>query len=462
MSNRIVIVGCGAAGWSAALAARKTDRESRITVIEQGRHPMYERGGIPYVIQGDIPGFDDLIHFPVKYYGMMHIDLRTETEVVELDSSARVVTVANNSGTEKQVPYDSLIIATGAAPNIVPIPGHGLPGVYGVRTLEDGREIHEKCKTAKSAVVVGARLVGLEMAVALRERGLRVTVVEFLPQILDGVLDPELAKEVQQELESKEIGFVLGTGVSGILGEDHVKAVQAGPHKFNADLVIMATGVRARTQLAQQIGAELGTTRLIKVNNRMETSIGGVFAAGDCVQCVNTITNKPVISQLGTNAIRQGKVAGTNAAGGSMTYPTILGACITRLFDSEVASTGLTESYAQKGGIDCVSASVRVPARALCYPDEFQVRLKLVADRNDGRLIGAQVISQKEVSPRIDAMSLAIMKAASAEDLVLFDHAYSPPVADSTDAFSAAAEILCRKRQKGQKSGLQSQGDHAH
>jgi NADH oxidase (H2O2-forming) len=456
MNTRIVIVGCGAAGWSAALSARKTDRESRVTVIEQGPHPMYERGGIPYVIQGDVRSFDDLIHFPIRHYHMMKIDLQTETKAMSLDSSAREVTVTDNRGKEQQIPYDSLVIATGASPYLVPVPGHDLPEVYTVRTLEDGRRIQEKCRTAGSAAIVGARLVGLEMAVALREQGLNVTVIEFLPQILDGILDPELAREVQEKLESQKIHFALGAGVSEILGQDHVKAVRAGPHEFNSDMVIMATGVRARTKLAQQIEAELGETKLIKVDDHLETTIEGVFAAGDCVQCANAITGKPVVSQLGTNAIRQGKVAGANAAGGSMAYPKILGACITRLFDTEVASTGLTESYAKQQGIDCVSASVRAPARALSYPEKVSVRVKLVADRLDRRLIGAQIISAKEVSPRIDAVSLAMKKGASAEDLILFDHAYSPPVADSTDALSTAAEVLNRKLQNGRRSGLVS------
>jgi NADH oxidase (H2O2-forming) len=444
MNNRIVIVGFGAAGWSAALSARKTDRKSHVIVIEEGRHPMYERGGIPYVIQGDIPNFDALIHFPLKHYDLMKIDLRTETKATDLDSSAREVTVVDRNGKEQHINYESLIIATGANPFIVPVPGHKLPEVYGVRTLENGMKILERCKKADSVAVVGARLVGLEMAAALRKQRLNVTVIELLPQILDGVLDPELAKEVQKRLENEGINFVLGTGVSEILGEDHVNAVRAGSRQIKADIVVMATGVRARTELAQRIGVELGETKLIKVNSHMETNISGVFAAGDCVQCINAITDKPVVSQLGTNAIRQGRVAGTNAANGSMVYPKILGACITRLFDAEVASTGLTESYAKKHRIDCISASVRVPARALCYPEKFFIRVKLVAEKINGRLIGAQIISRKEVSPRIDAISLAIKKTASVKDLVLFDHAYSPPVADSTDALSVAADVLSR------------------
>ncbi|UCE29481.1 MAG: FAD-dependent oxidoreductase [Candidatus Bathyarchaeota archaeon] len=445
MKKRIVVVGCGAAGWSAAFAARKTDRKAQIIIIEQGKYPVYERGGIPYVIQGEISTFESLINFSPEYYNLMKMNVHLETEATTVDSSAKEITIAGRAKTEHRINYDSLILATGASPFIIPVPGSRLTEVYGVRTLDDGRKIMEKCNSAKSAVVVGARLVGLEMAVALRQRGLDVTVIELLPQILDGILDPKLSSEVQRKLKKADIDFILGAGISEILGENHVEAVRAGTHQVKADMVVMATGVRGRTELAQQMGVELGETKLIKVDEHMETSVKGVYAAGDCVECVNAVTGMPTVSQLGTNAIRQGKAAGTNAAGGFMTYPQVLGSCATRLLDTEIASTGLTESNAKKLGINPVSASTLAPARPICYPERFHVRIKLVADKVDGKLIGAQIISGKEAGPRIDTISLAIMKGTTANDLILFDHAYSPPVADSADPLAIVAEILSRK-----------------
>jgi NADH oxidase (H2O2-forming) len=443
--RKVIIVGCGAAGWSAAFSARKADRDSRVIIIEKEKYPMYERGGIPFVIQGDISEFDALIHFPHKYYEAMKIDLRTETRVTHVDAQTKTVTTMGKSRKEHEINYDSLILATGAHPNIIRVPGHTLPEVYGVRTLDDGRAIYSNCATANSATIIGARMVGLEMAVALKKRGVDVTVIEMLPQILDGILDPELATEVQKKFETLGIHFILETGLSKIIGDKNVEAVCAGENEIASDMVIMATGVRANIELAQQIGINLGVTKLIKVDERMATNVEGVFAAGDCVECVNAITDSPTASQLGTNAIRQGKVAGTNAAGGSMIYPKILGACISKLHDLEIASTGLTESHANAFGIDNISASVRVPSRPISYPERLIVQVKLVANKIDGRLIGAQIIGEKEVGPRIDAISLAIMKKASIDDLVLFDHAYSPPVAASTDPLSVVAEVLCRR-----------------
>jgi len=276
MQKKIVIVGCGAAGWSAAVAARKTDRKAQIIVVEQGEHPVYERGGIPYVIQGDIPTFEALVNFPPQYYDFMKIGMYTQTKATNIDSSRKEVTAIDQTGKELRIDYDSLILATGAKPFVIPVAGHTLPEVYGVRTMDDGRKILNNCKKAKSAVVIGARLVGLETAVALRRQGLDVTVIELRPQILDGVLDPELANEVQGELESGGIHFTLGTGISEILGEDHVEAVRAGPHEAKADMVVMAAGVRGRTELPLQIGVVLGETRLIK-----EGTKGVNLQAGD-------------------------------------------------------------------------------------------------------------------------------------------------------------------------------------
>ena len=444
MPQKIVIVGCGAAGVSAASAARKTDRRAEITLLEAERNPAYSRCGIPYVIEGKIPSFESLVIYPPSYYNMMKLDLHTETQVTDIDASAKTVKAVSKDGKELVFNYDSLILATGASAFVIPVQGSNLPGVYGVRTLDDGKTILEASKVAKSAVVIGARFVGLETAVALMERGLKVTVIELLPQILDGILDPELAQEIQEKLEKTGIKFIIGTGISEIVGKERVEAARAGPHEVKTDMVIMATGVRARTDLAKKIGAAMGETKLIKVDERMETSVKGVYAAGDCVESTSAITGKPTMSQLGTNAVRQGKVAGINAAGGSIAYPKILGACVTRILDTEIASTGLSEVYAKKNNIECVSVTAEAEARPPYLPERLPVRIKLIA-KTDGKLIGAQIMSQKEVGPRIDTISTAIMRNTTAQELILFDHAYCPPVADVSEPLSVVAELLARK-----------------
>jgi NADH oxidase (H2O2-forming) len=445
LPRKIVIIGCGAAGVSAASAARKTDRSAEITMLNDEKYAAYSRCGIPYVIEGEIPTFDSLVIYPPQYYNMMKINLHTETTVTDIDPKSKTVKAMRKGGKEQNFNYDSLIIATGAGALVIPVPGSNLPGVYAVRTLDDGKKILEASRGAKSAVVIGARLVGLETAVALRKHGLDVTVIELLTQILDGILDPELAKEIQTKLEGAGIHFILGVGISEIVGKNHVEAAHAGPYKVKADFVVMATGVRARTDLAKKMGLTIGETKLIKADEHMETNIRGVYAAGDCVECVSAITGKPTVSQLGTNAVRQGKVAGVNAAGGSMVYPRILCSCITRILGTEIASTGVTETYAKKQGIECISATAEADARPPYYPKKVPVRVKLVANPDDGKLVGAQIISIKEAGPRIDTISAAIMKGATVEDLILYDHAYCPPVADVVEPLSVVAELVARR-----------------
>ena len=444
MARKIVIIGANAAGSGVASAARKTDREAEITLVEKERYPAYSRCGLPYVIEGKIPSFESLVIYPPQYYNMMKLDLHTETQVTDIDASAKTVKAMSKEGKELQFNYDSLILATGASAFVIPVPGSNLRGVYGLRTLDDGKAILEGSKGAKSAVVIGARFVGLETAVALMERGLKVTVIELLPQILDGILDPELAQEIQEKLEKAGMKFIIGAGISEIIGKERVEAARAGPHEVKTDMVIMATGVRARTDLAKKIGVAMGETKLIKVDECMETSVKGVYAAGDCVESTSSITGKPTISQLGTNAVRQGKVAGTNAAGGSLAYPKILGACVTRLLDTEIASTGLSEVYAKKNNIECVSVTAEAEARPPYLPERLPVKVKLIA-KTDGKIIGAQILSTKEVGPRIDTISTAIMRNTTVKEMVLYDHAYCPPVADVSEPISVVAELLARK-----------------
>lgn len=445
MNQKIVIIGCGAAGWSAAVAARKIDKKAQITIIEQGKYPLYERGGIPFVIQGDIPNFEALVNFPLKYYKFMKIQLQTEAKVIDIDSASKEVTFENKQKKKNQISYNSLIIATGATPFVIPVPGHILPEVFGVRTIEDGKTILKTCMKTKKAVVIGARFVGLETAVALKKNDIEVTVVELRPQILDGILDSELANRIKNELENKGIMFVLGTGISEILGKDHVKAARVGSYEAKADMVIMATGVRGNTEIAQGTGVELGETKLIKVNERMETNIKAIYAAGDCTEDLHEITGKSTVSQLGTNAITQGRVAGVNAAGGLMKNPKILGSCVCKLFDTEIASTGLTEKYAKMNGIDCVSASVFSPTRPKSHPDIDYIRIKLVANRENRKIVGAQIIGKEQAGLRIDMISLAIKKGATINDLMFLDHAYSPLISKPIDPMSSVAEVLEKK-----------------
>ncbi|MCK5402685.1 FAD-dependent oxidoreductase, partial [Candidatus Bathyarchaeota archaeon] len=325
MSDKILIIGANASGINAANAARKNNRKAEIILIENDKSPAYSRCGIPYVLAKEIPNINDLIIFPPDHYKMMKLDLRTETKAINIDHDKKSVQLEEKDGTLEKVTYDSLILTTGATPFIIPIKGHDLPGVFAIRTLEDGRVIQNAMKNAKSAVIIGAGFIGLETAHAFIENEIQTTIVELLPSIIPTLFDYDMAEYAQKKIEAYGVKMLMGKRVTEIVGENKVTGVKVGEDVIDADIVIMATGVRPNTNLAKQIGCELGVTRAIKVNPRMQTTVSGVYAAGDCVESQNMITGLPCLMQLGTSAVRQGKVAGTNAAGGYSTFPGVIG-----------------------------------------------------------------------------------------------------------------------------------------
>jgi NADH oxidase (H2O2-forming) len=445
MTRKIIIIGAHAAGLDAASAARKTDRTSKITLITTEKKTAYSRCGLPFVLGGHIPTFDDLVVFPERFYKMMKLNLRTETTVINIDSKAKTVDIQDKSGNKETLPYDNLVITTGATPFVPPIKGRDKKGVYVVRTIEDGEKVDQALKTAKSAVIVGAGLIGLEVAVACLERGLKTTVVEFLPYVLPVLLDKGMADRVQKMLEEKGIRIILGKGAEEILGTSKVTGVLVAGEEIPADVVVVATGVRANVELAKNAGVELGEKRAIKTNLRMETNIKGVYAAGDCVETVNLVTRRPTMSQLGTTAVKQAKVAGTNAAGGYATFIGALGSWITRLFDIEIGGTGLTEFMAGRAGMQTVSGTIMSKTRADYFPGALPIRIKLIAEKETEKIVGAQIIGGEDIPQRINALSFAIQKEMTVRELAKAETCYAPPVCETWEPMVLAAEIVIRK-----------------
>ena len=454
MPRRIVIIGAHAAGVDAASAARKTDRTAEITLLTTEKRAGYSRCGIPFVLGGHIPRFNDLIVYPPGFYRMMKLDLRLETTATSIDTEAKTVEIQDKTGKREKLEYDSLIISTGAYPFVPPIKGREKQGVYVVRTLEDGERIDQAIKTAKSAVVIGAGLIGLETAVAFVERGLKTTVVELLPYVLPVMLDKDIADMVHKMLEEKGLKIIVGRGVDEILGTEKVSGVSVAGEEIPADLVVVATGIRANTELAKNADIVLGETRAIKVNMRMETfktvnkrvrPLKDVYAIGDCAESVSLITHRPVLSQLGTTAVRQAKVAGTNAAGGYAMFPGCLGSAVTRLFDSEIGATGLTEFMAGRAGIRAVVGSITSKTKADYYPGALPIKVKIVVEKETEMVIGSQIIGGEEVTQRINALSLAIQKQMTVRELVKADTCYAPPLNETWEPMVLAAEIALRK-----------------
>src|SRR3989304_911414 len=446
MVRRIIVIGANAAGVEAASAARKKARTAEITLRTQEKTAGYSRCGLPFVVGGQIPNFKDLVVYPPAYFQMLKLNLKAETKVSAVNTKEKTVTAVDKAGATEAVQYDSLVIAAGADAFMPPIKGREKQGILSLRTLEDGEKILQEVQNgAKSAVIMGAGLIGLETGVGLIERGLKVTIVEMLPQILPQMLDADMAKMVQEHLQEKGMIILTGKTVEEFLGEDKVTAIMAGGEKIEADLFISAFGVRANTKLAVEAGIPLGESRAIKTNGRMETDVKDVYAVGDCAEAPNLITHKTVCAQLGTIAGRQGKVAGANAAGDYAQFTGVLASAVTRLFDTEAGVTGLTEAAAARNRIEVVTGAISSKTKADYYPKALPIKVKLVVEKESQRIIGAQIIGGEEVTQRINAISFGIQKGMTVRELAKADTAYAPPLCETWEPMVLAAEMVLMK-----------------
>ncbi|MEM2093666.1 MAG: FAD-dependent oxidoreductase [Candidatus Bathyarchaeia archaeon] len=453
MARKIVIIGNNAAGSTAASAARKTDREAEIILVESEKYPAYSRCGLPYVLAGQIKSFDDLIVFPTQWYNMMNLDLRLETNAKEIKPAERTV-VIEKDGVEQELHYDSLIIATGGRSFIPSIKGADKEGVYTLRTIDDGRRLQEAMKDAKSAVVIGAGLIGLETAHAFVENHINTTIVEMLPQVCPAMLDWDMASIVAEKIQEHGVKVIVGAVVKEIEGEKHVNGVvisgkDIGERKLDADLVLMATGVRTRTELVKPLGVELGVTGGIKTSADMSTAVPNVYACGDCVESYSLIDWQPTRNQLGTTAVRQAKVAGTNAAGGYSIFPGVLGSSVTKIFGFEVGATGYTELQARRLGYKTVTGSITSRTKAEYYPGGKDIKVKLVVERDLGRVIGGQIVAGEEVTQRVNMLATAIQMHMTVQQLAKTDTCYAPPVNVTIEPVSLAAELAVTRLRRG-------------
>jgi NADH oxidase (H2O2-forming) len=446
MARRIIVIGANASGVEAASAARKKDRTAEIILVTQEKNAGYSRCGLPFVIGGQIAHFKDLIVYPPAYFQMLKLNLRTETKATAVNIKEKTVTIQTKEGTTETLPYDSLVIATGADSFMPPIKGREKQGILSLRGIEDGEKIQAAVQAgAKSAVIMGAGLIGLEVSVGLIEKGLKVTVVEMLPQILPQLLDADMAKLVQEHLESKGMRILISKGVEEFLGEDKVTAIKAGGEVIKADLFISAFGVRANTKLAVDAGIPLGPSRAIKTNARMETDVRDVYAVGDCAEAPNIITHQPMCAQLGTIAVRQGKVAGTNAGGDYSLFSGVLASAVTRLFEIEAGNTGLTETAAARNRIEVITGAINSKTKADYFPGAKPIKVKLVVEKESQRIVGGQVIGGEEVTQRINCLSFAIQKGMTVRELAKADTAYAPPLCETWEPMVLAAEMVLMK-----------------
>jgi NADPH-dependent 2,4-dienoyl-CoA reductase/sulfur reductase-like enzyme len=443
---RIVIIGGVAAGAKAAAKAKRVDPALEIIVFQDEAEVAYSACGLPYVIGGTIKDQSRLVIRKPEAFAKDGIQVLTGRRAVALDTAGREVTVRHlDDQREAVVAYDRLIIATGALPIVPQIEGVGLDGVLTLRKIGDlarFASVLDRLRP-KRAVIVGAGYIGMELAEAFHGLNIETAIVEKFPRILPK-FDPEMAGLVHERLAERKVELVLGDGLSGLEGANgRVGAVVTESGRIlPADLVVLAIGVRPNVELAQAAGLALGKTGAIAVDARMETSVPGIFAAGDCAETVDRVSGQPVWLPLGDIANLQGRVAGENAAGGDARFPGVFGTAIFKTFDLNVAMTGLSEQSARAHGFDPVAVLMKRGDRARYYPGGLELNLKLIADRRDGRLLGAQVVGEGKADKMIDIAATALLGKLTCRDLENADLAYSPPFSPVLSPMIMAAGAL--------------------
>jgi NADPH-dependent 2,4-dienoyl-CoA reductase/sulfur reductase-like enzyme/rhodanese-related sulfurtransferase len=453
-NRRVVIVGGVAAGMKAASRLRRLDPRARITVVDRGEKISYGACALPYYVEGLFADIEDVRRTPVGvvrnegfFRKVKGFEVRTRTEALAIDRESRRLRVRSlDSGAEEDLPYDNLVLATGNRPVLPPLEGMGLDGVLPLKSMEDAARIHSLAATARRAVIVGGGLIGLEMAEALIHRGLEVTLLEARNQVLPSALDFGMAALVHRELGKNGVRLRLSEPLRRLEGEGgRVCRAVTDRGSYEADLVLIAIGVRPETTLAEGAGLQLGPTGAIAVDPRMRTSDPSILAAGDCAEATDLISGRKVYVPLGSTANKQGRVAADAIAGREESFSGILGSLVVKVFGLNVARTGLCEEDAHLAGFEPVTMLAPAPDRAHIYPGARPIVVKLVADRGSRRLLGAQVVGAGDVAKRIDVLATALTFGATVDQLARLDLAYAPPFSSAMDPLHQAANALRNK-----------------
>jgi NADPH-dependent 2,4-dienoyl-CoA reductase/sulfur reductase-like enzyme len=453
MGERLVVIGGDAAGGSAASQASKLaaaqGRDLEVVMFERGRTTSYSACGIPYWISGAVEGGPDaLVARTPEQHRKAGIDVRMRTEVVGIDLDRRRVRWRALDGggageAEGEEPYDHLVYAAGSVPMRPPIPGIEAEGVFGVQTLDDGEALREALgdPAVRRVVVVGGGYIGLEIAEACRVRGLVATVVDLSPTPV-GTFDRDVGAFIADAVRDEGIDLVLSDGAAEVLLDRSGRArgvVTRSGRELPADLVVLGLGVRPNVALAREAGIPIGSSGGIAVDARMRTQADGVWAAGDCVESRHRLSGQRVVVALGTHANKQGRVAGINIGGGYATFPGVIGTAITRVCDLEAARTGLSSEEAEQAGYSFVTAWVDSTTKAGYFPGAQPIRVKMIAERRSGRLLGAQVVGREEAAKRIDALAICIWNEMTVDEVLSLDLSYAPPFSPVWDPVLIAA-----------------------
>ncbi|MBN2095529.1 MAG: FAD-dependent oxidoreductase [Candidatus Aenigmarchaeota archaeon] len=436
---RVVIIGGGTAGTETAFQLRKKDKECEILVLEGGKNTLYSPCSLPYVISGEISHFDSAFVFEERDYKTNGIILILGAKVEKIDRKSKKA-IYRFGSEMKEIFYDLLVIATGSISRVPQI--NGLSGLkyHTLKTVEDAQGIKSEILPGKKALIIGAGYVGTELAYALNEAGVNVSLAEAGERVLANSFDRQIGRKVEEKLRERGITVLTGCAIGEI---SEGKAV-AGDKTIDFDFLVVSGGACANITLARECGLEVGSG--IKVNENMQTTDENIFACGDCVECKSFVTGKQIMSQLGSTAVRQAAAVAENLLGGDERFGSVLNASVSKLGELALGSTGLTEGRAKAEGIRAVSATFGGSSRAEYYPGGKPITITLVADA-EGKLIGAQVAGCEEVLGRINQLSLAISQKIGLKELSRSEFAYNPCLSPIHDPVEVCAQLCEKKRQ---------------
>lgn len=440
---KYIIIGGDAAGMSAAMQIVRHDQEAEIITLEEGTIYSYAQCGLPYYISGQVHDTEDLIARSVETFrDKYNIDARIRTRATAVDGSAKTVTASDlDSGQTFELSYDKLLIASGASPLIPEWENRALENIVTLKTIPDAEAIHRLLTPSiKKVVIIGGGYIGLEMAEAFKRHEMDVRIIQRSSH-LGTQIDDDMAIHIHEEAHKQKIKLCLNEEVKGFSGNGRVTHVLTKDASYEADLVLVATGILPNTAF---LGDEFKTFEngALKVDRYLETNVPDVYAAGDCAVQYHRLKEKDDYVPLGTHANKMGRIAGLNMVGSRRKYAGMVGTSVMKFFDITVGRTGLTEQEARKLGFDAISESIKTTDIASYYPTHDWLRIKLISEKASGRLLGGQAVGRSGADKRIDVLATALFAGLTVDDLQDLDLSYAPPYNNVWDPIQKAARQL--------------------
>ena len=443
---RLVVIGGSAAGMAAAAKAKRVNKSLEVVVFERSRYVSYAPCGVPYYIEGLVKNLDDLVYYPAEYFRRKrNIDVRVRHEVLDVDPAKKKI-IVKKLDEEKtfELEYDYLILATGGKPSIPEKLNSNIEGVFTLRTLEDGETIKEAGEKAERIGIVGGGYVGLEMTEAFKMRGKEVLLFQRSYPMRRAV-DLEVSEDIIGELQRHHVDLHLEETFRDIEEKGGSLRIVTDKDEYLVDIIILAMGVKPNVDLAKRMGVKLGVTGAIKVNERMETSVEDVYAAGDNVETLHLVSGNTVYLPFAPAANKMGRVAGDNIAGGNSRFKGVLGTTFTKIFSLHVGRTGLSAWEAEAAGFDVAAVDINHVSRSHYFPEKEQMHIRLIADRESHRILGGAITGREGVAGRVNTLAAALWGGLTVEDLTQLDLGYAPPFAPVWDGLVIAANVMKRE-----------------